>query len=113
MASDPASSASPVIDYGWQSATPHTEDYLLAPLRSLLWLAPPPDASPGTMLDLGCGNGALAEQLHQWGYQVEGLEPSPSGIAACRQRCPSLRFHQATAAPPCLHACSCSPSMRW
>ncbi len=90
----------PVPDYGWAGHQPHTEAYLLKPLRQLLGeFAPGSPAAPLSVLDLGCGNGALAQLLHQWGYTVVGVDPSPSGIAAARQRCPSLAFHQATATP--------------
>lgn len=51
------------------------------------------------MLDLGCGNGALAEQLQAWGYSVVGVDPSPSGIAAASLRLGSIAFHQASADP--------------
>lgn len=86
-----------VPDYRWTGAEPHTELYLLQPLKQLLRGSPPPPASQ--VLDLGCGNGALAHQLQQWGYSVVGMDPSPSGIAAARQRCPDLTFHQAPASP--------------
>jgi 2-polyprenyl-6-hydroxyphenyl methylase/3-demethylubiquinone-9 3-methyltransferase len=51
------------------------------------------------VLDLGCGNGALAEQLQAWGYSVVGVDPSASGIAAASLRIGSIPFHQASADP--------------
>jgi 2-polyprenyl-3-methyl-5-hydroxy-6-metoxy-1,4-benzoquinol methylase len=96
--------ADPLLpDYGWSEQTPHTEAYLLAPLQQLLReFVPPPagQASPAQLpavLDLGCGNGALAEELLSWGYDAIGIDPSASGIAQARRRLPSIPFHQATA----------------
>ena len=96
--------ADPLLpDYGWSEQTPHTEAYLLAPLQQLLReFVPPPagQASPAQLpavLDLGCGNGALAEELLSWGYDAIGIDPS--GIALARRRLPSIPFHQAPADP--------------
>jgi 2-polyprenyl-3-methyl-5-hydroxy-6-metoxy-1,4-benzoquinol methylase len=96
--------AEPLLpDYGWSEQTPHTEAYLLAPLQQLLREFVPPTArhaSPAqrpSVLDLGCGNGALAEELLSWGYDPIGIDPSASGIAQAQRRLPSISFHQAPA----------------
>ena len=101
--------ADPLLpDYRWTEQTPHTEAYLLAPLQQLLReFVPPParQASPAqrpSVLDLGCGNGALAEELFRWGYDAIGIDPSASGIAQARRRLPSIPFHQAPADPASL-----------
>lgn len=94
-----------IADYGWSGKTPHTDAYLLPPLQLLLQHLLPPQQ----VLDLGCGNGALAAQLQQWGYSVVGVDPSPSGIAAARERCPDLAFHQATAHPAAIEALALGP----
>lgn len=91
-------------DYGWSQHTPHTEAYLLKPLQKLLQaLAPPVGESSAqqgsSVLDLGCGNGALAEQLQAWGYSVVGVDPSASGIVEASLRLGSITFHQASADP--------------
>lgn len=40
-----------------------------------------------TVIDLGCGNGALLHRLiDQKGVSAEGIDISPSGVEACRQR---------------------------
>ncbi len=96
-----------VANYGWSGDGPHTDSYLHQPLWSLLrQLAP---AAPRRVLDLGCGNGFLASKLQQCGYAVVGVDPSPSGIAASRQRCPGLVFHQATATPAEIEALALGP----
>ena len=43
-------------------------------------------------LDLGCGNGALTEQLHEAGLAVTGLDASENMLAIARSRCPGLTF---------------------
>lgn len=56
------------------------------------------DAEPGaTVLDLGCGNGALTQVLHDLGYQAIGLDDSADMIAGAREGHPDLTFMQANA----------------
>ena len=45
------------------------------------------------VLDLGCGNGTLCRALADAGFEVVGLEPSPSGIEAARRSVPEGTFH--------------------
>ena len=76
-------------DYSWSQQIPHTEAYLLEPLQQLLNELAPPEAQ---VLDLGCGNGALAAQLARWGYQLIGIDPSSSGIEQARALLPGVAF---------------------
>lgn len=56
------------------------------------------DAEPGaTVLDLGCGNGALTQALQDLGYQAIGLDDSADMIAGAREAHPDLVFVQANA----------------
>ena len=87
-----------IPDYGWSSEPPHTEAYLLKPLERLLQPPPSSQSSP-RILDLGCGNGSLVLHLYSLGYEVVGLDPSPSGIEAAKRRCPDAAFHVCAADP--------------
>ena len=50
-------------------------------------------ATPGsTVLDLGCGNGALTHRLRQSGFQVMGLDASPDLLSAARKSYPDIEF---------------------
>lgn len=40
------------------------------------------------VLDIGCGNGDSLEILHRWGFECWGLDQSPAGITAVRDRIP-------------------------
>lgn len=44
------------------------------------------------VVDLGCGNGALTEQLAARGYDVLGVDASPEMLALARQSHPELSF---------------------
>ena len=41
---------------------------------------------PNSVIDVGCGTGALLAQLKQNGFKLRGLEYSDAGIASCRER---------------------------
>lgn len=51
------------------------------------------------ILDLGCGDGALTEQLVAAGATVLGVDSSPAMLAAARQRGLNVEQHDATALP--------------
>jgi trans-aconitate methyltransferase len=51
------------------------------------------------ILDLGCGDGALTEQLAETGAIVVGVDSSPTMLAAARKRKLHVEHHDATALP--------------
>lgn len=74
-------------DYGYQSADSNwTDSYLLPPLRRMLGLP------RGPILDIGCGNGAIARALLEDGYDVYGIDASKSGIEIANVRAPGRFF---------------------
>jgi ubiquinone/menaquinone biosynthesis C-methylase UbiE len=52
----------------------------------------------GRALDVGCGEGRLPRDLKSWGYDVVGLDASPTLIAAAREADPSGEYRVADAA---------------
>lgn len=57
--------------------------------------------SPRTIVDVGCGTGALAKEMISRGVQVEGLEYAEAAISICRSRGVSVqKFDIETQDPP-------------
>lgn len=48
-----------------------------------------------SICDLGCGNGHISGRLAKLGYEVKGIDASPSGIAIARRAYPSAEFVEA------------------
>jgi len=74
-------------DYGYQSAgLGSAHGYLLPGLLAML------GRPPGPVLDVGCGNGAIARSLIAQGYDVYGVDASESGIAIANAESPGRFF---------------------
>ena len=74
----------------------HSHGYLLPALLDML-----KSMNLGTdqrrIFELGCGNGAIADQLTQRGYDVTGVDPSEEGIAQANRTYPGLKLYQGSA----------------
>jgi len=55
---------------------------------------------PSTAFDLGCGNGSVAHWLQQKGFNVSGVDPSVTGIAAANAAHPNLILKVGSAYDP-------------
>ena len=74
-------------DYGYQSAgLGSAHGYLLPGLLAML------GQPRGPVLDVGCGNGAIARALIAQGYDVYGVDASESGIAIANAVAPGRFF---------------------
>lgn len=67
-----------------------SHEYLLPTVQAVL-----KKSKPKQVIDLGCGNGSVANVLQTQGYEVIGIDASESGIAQARSSYPNVRFeHQ-------------------
>jgi len=74
-------------DYGYVSADAGwAQHYLMSPLRKLL--GPP----RGPILDIGCGNGAIARTLLSAGYDIWGVDASETGVRLANETTPGRFF---------------------
>lgn len=76
--------------YGWASAVAPTSCNYVAP-KVLQIIA---GLKVRRVLDLGCGNGALAAQMAAAGYEVCGVDADREGIELARAKYAGLRFHR-------------------
>src|SRR5262245_16335421 len=79
-------------EFLWQTAElSEAHEYLLpAVLKSLR------EAGARTVLDVGCGNGAVSSELAKSGFNVVGMDSSDSGIQVASQRHPDIAFFQSS-----------------
>lgn len=86
----------------FNAAAGHTEAYLWKPVLESLSkncsaTTTATTSTSNRILDLGCGNGAFANHLHQLGYQTIGIDPSVSGIRCAKECWPQQEFHVGSA----------------
>ena len=80
-----------VTPYQFSSAGIYGAAGYLAPAVDPLLTALPRGSR---VLDVGCGNGYWPGRLAAMGFQVIGIDPSPSGIALARTAHPAVRFEE-------------------
>lgn len=93
-------------DYGYADDSTCRMQRLLAPVVERL-LGPMPRGS--RILDIGCGNGALASHFLAKGINVVGIDLSDSGVAIARTRYPQGRFEVLPADGGLLAVLGCTP----
>lgn len=74
----------------------HSHEYLSPPLVTIL-NSLRLKGSRRRVFDLGCGNGAVANELSKLGYDVIGIDPSEQGISLAKRHYPSLKIEQGSA----------------
>ncbi len=76
-------------DYGWSEGETCAHKYLFDDLLSLL-----NKGINSKILDIGCGNGVVANRLNDLGFDVYGVDASISGIEIARRKRPDRFFVQ-------------------
>ncbi|HET8611542.1 MAG TPA: class I SAM-dependent methyltransferase [Sphingomonas sp.] len=79
------------LDYGWEEATPGSSSYINPAILKIA-----AEHKARTVLDAGCGNGALAADLARAGHEVVGIDGDAGGIEIARKRYPGARFEVGT-----------------
>jgi 2-polyprenyl-3-methyl-5-hydroxy-6-metoxy-1,4-benzoquinol methylase len=71
-------------NYAHRAEQPHTAGYLWKPVLASIEREQARLGRPVRIVDLGCGAGHLVSDLARRGYDIVGIEPSDSGVAAFR-----------------------------
>lgn len=86
-----------ISGYVWENAELNSShDYLLPALKEILAGETLP-RDRKRLLELGCGNGSVANQLVGLGWDVTGVDPSEQGIAQAKARFPSIPLRHGSA----------------
>lgn len=82
-------------DYRYTSSEPsYSNNYLWPPVLDIMLV----NLQPGDrIIDVGCGNGAIAALLHEQGFSMTGVDPSESGIRLAQTTYPEIQFVQRSA----------------
>jgi 2-polyprenyl-6-hydroxyphenyl methylase/3-demethylubiquinone-9 3-methyltransferase len=76
-------------EYAWYNSDPGSSNEFLLPVMNGYVQGIPSGAS---VIDLGCGNGSLLATFRERGWQLTGVDFSPSGIEVARKAFPGIRF---------------------
>ncbi|ELS02166.1 methyltransferase family protein [Xenococcus sp. PCC 7305] len=82
-------------EYSYKNSQPGCHHrYLLSPLLLLLDRTNSSIKQNITVLDIGCGNGSLTNEIASQGYQMTGIEESASGVKTAREYYSNCQFFQ-------------------
>jgi 2-polyprenyl-6-hydroxyphenyl methylase/3-demethylubiquinone-9 3-methyltransferase len=77
-------------EYGWhQPQGPHSCSYLTPAILDVLKIL-----QPASVLDIGCGNGALMRSVYDAGFVIDGIERDVVGAQIARSNCPQANIYQ-------------------
>jgi SAM-dependent methyltransferase len=83
-----------IPDYGFYDAEPlWGSQYLWPAVRSIVRSRSFPNRRA---FEVGFGNGSTSDMLSQLGFDVIGIDPSPTGIAVAKQAYPHCKFEVGT-----------------
>lgn len=74
-------------DYGWDTKVPESSNYINPAIRRLVKAVGRKD-----VLDVGCGNGVLCNDLAEDGFNVVGVDADPRAIEIARDKYPKTQF---------------------
>ena len=77
-------------EYGRMNELPSHSTYILPTIHNIVQTLY--RATPATILDVGCGNGHVAESLAGLGHSVTGVDSSPTAISIARTARRHVRF---------------------
>jgi 2-polyprenyl-3-methyl-5-hydroxy-6-metoxy-1,4-benzoquinol methylase len=77
------------LAFEWGEGAPSAHEYLAPAVLQLLQ-----QAGARRVLDLGCGNGTFTARIVDAGYEVVGLDASPSGVGIASRLVPAATFHE-------------------
>jgi len=84
-----ASAERTALAFEWGEGAPSAHEYLAPAVLQLLH-----QAGARRVLDLGCGNGTFTARIVDAGYDVTGLDASPSGIGIASRLVPAAAFFE-------------------
>lgn len=77
-----------VSRYGWTERAPHTQSYVGTEICKFI-----KSSSPGSICDIGCGNGALLKSISKLGsFRLYGIEADCEGAKIASTQCPEARI---------------------
>lgn len=79
------------VEWGWKETSARGHDLLADAIRDMI------GEGNGTLLDVGCGAGALTNVCSQLGWSSTGVDVSPDGLELGRREFPGVRFAEASA----------------
>jgi 2-polyprenyl-6-hydroxyphenyl methylase/3-demethylubiquinone-9 3-methyltransferase len=83
--------------FGWVDAKPSdSHSYLLPSLLKVLGRFAPNPAR-ARVIDIGCGNGVVTNQIQLLGFNVVGVEPSRDGVEQAKKAFPGVLVEMASA----------------